>query len=313
MPNSRVATVRSALVDSLDGTVRIDDRGEPVVDVDWLDGATLWLASDLVQHVPSGVRTTYGDLLDQRRTLDSVAVDWRSLTTVAVWTAEEDRALADTTADLVLRVPEDAQIWALLGRFALADLGSIDCADLTVGRPDYGARDGLAVQLGDLQDVLADIGLVPGGALFPEIALRARFDRYDSTRGGAGERVSATHAVERGEMRAGLDHVLSPEPGPDYVTGDGIDSGWLFCPGLRGGRHRFDWVGGVTWDHLGVATSAAPWLDAQADKHAAGRRQLARGVLLHVFQGYREQLVDAPDDLVERCVEAPEVVRAWIG
>lgn len=123
----------------------------------------------------------------------------------------------------------------------------------------------------------------------------------------------ATHAVERGDRRAGLDRVLSPEPGFDSLTGDGVDSGWLFCPGLRGARHLFDWVGGVTWDHLGVATSDAPWLDAQAETHATGRRQMARGVLRHVFAGYREQIVDAPDDLIERCVAAPEVVRAWIG
>ncbi len=77
-----MAIVRSALVDSLDGTVRIDANGEPVVDVDPLDGATLWLASDLVEHVPSGVRTTFHDLLDQHRSLDEVAVDWQSLTTV---------------------------------------------------------------------------------------------------------------------------------------------------------------------------------------------------------------------------------------
>lgn len=96
------------------------------------------------------MRTTDGDLLAQRRALDDVAVDWQSLTTVAVWTTDQERALTDTTADLVLRVPDDARIWALLGRFALAARGYIDCADLAVRRPEYGARDGRAVQLGDL-------------------------------------------------------------------------------------------------------------------------------------------------------------------
>lgn len=62
-----------------------------------------------------------------------------------------------------------------------------------------------------------------------------------------------------------------------------------------------------------MATSAAPWLDAQAETHATGRRQMARGVLLYVFTGAPERIVDAPDDLVEWCVAAPEVVRAWIG
>ena len=243
-----------------------------------------------------------------------MAVDWQSLTTVAVLTAEEDRALADTTADLVLRVPEDARIWALLGRFALADLGYIDGSGLRAVRPDVGRTDGIAFQLGRLQAVLADIGVVPGGALLPEIALRARFDRYESTSVDAGERVCATHAVERGQLSAGLDRLLVPDAGrSDLPTSNAVDSSWLFCPRVRGARHLFDWVGGVTWDHLGVATSTAPWLDARESDHAQTRRATAGLVCGHVLAGYPEQLVDAPDDLVERCVEEPETIRAWVG
>lgn len=55
MPTHRTATVRSALVDSLDGAIRIDAHGDPVVDVDWLDGVTPRLASDPVQHASSSV------------------------------------------------------------------------------------------------------------------------------------------------------------------------------------------------------------------------------------------------------------------
>ncbi len=115
---------------------------------------------------------------------------------------------------------------------------------------------------------------------------------------------ASTDAVERADRRAGLDHVLSPDTSPDDTTGDGVDSSWLFCPGLRGARHLFAGGGGVTWDHLGVATSDAPWLDAQADRHAAGRGQMAQGVLLHAFQGYREQLVAASDGLIEQCLDS---------
>lgn len=45
---------------------------------------------------------------------------------------------------------------------------------------------------------------------------------------------------------------------------------------------------------------ATPWLDAQAETHATGRRQMARGVLSHAFATAPERIVDAPDGLVER-------------
>lgn len=133
MAGARAAIVRTGLVESLDGTVRIDANGDPIVDVDWLDGATLWLLSDLVEHVSTGATTTFQELINSAGALDDIAVDYQSLTIVAVRESSgalPDASSTDTTADLVVHVPEDAWIWALLGRFALANRGDIDVAGL---------------------------------------------------------------------------------------------------------------------------------------------------------------------------------------
>jgi hypothetical protein len=129
MADARAAIVRTGLVKSLNGTVRIDANGDPVVDVDWLNGATLWLLSDLVEYNPTDTTTTHQHLVDRRRTLDDVAVDDQSLTTVTV--RESSGPGPDTPiTDLVVHVPEDARIWAVLGRFALANRGDVDVAGL---------------------------------------------------------------------------------------------------------------------------------------------------------------------------------------
>lgn len=75
MAGTRATLVRNGLAESLDGTVRIDAHGDPVVDVGWLDGVTLWLLSDIVEHVSTGATTTFQELIDNARLLDDVPVD----------------------------------------------------------------------------------------------------------------------------------------------------------------------------------------------------------------------------------------------
>ncbi len=195
-----------------------------------------------------------------------------------------------------------------------ADQGDVDCAGLRGSQPVLGRTDGIAVRLGRRQEVLAELGVVPGGALRPEIAVRSRYDQFEPTCVDAGERVSATHAVEEGELTAGLDRLVSPdETQSGFPTSNAVDSTWLFCPRKRGARHRFDWIGGVTWDHVGVATSPAPWLDAREADHEEARQAAAPLVVRHVLAGQRDQLVGAPEDLLERCVDEPETVRVWVA
>lgn len=221
-----------------------------------------------------------------------------------------DTSTTDTTADLVVHVPDSARVWALLGRLAPADQGYVDISELRTRRPDLERTDGIAVQFGAIQTEFAACGLVPGGATLPEVALRSRLDRYDPTQLDADEHTSLTTAVELDQMREGLDRLLRAEDSTLTPT-DGADSGWLFCPRARRQRHRFDWVGGVTWDHVGIATSDTHRGDALPDKHAKTRRLTGRLVLRHALRC--QDLDGAPDDLIERCLDEPATVRAWIG
>lgn len=190
----------------------------------------------------------------------------------------------------VLTYGTDEAFWQALGAIELAKQGYIVFPEELSRRWTHGVPDLTVFKLGRLQEILADIGLISGGAPLQEIQLRTIYRQYDPTQINAGETIGAVETKKEGKSQQGIRELIeyrtSRREAKPYLDGDIIEYGWLVSPMVQEERSLEDTeVGVVTWDK-NQALYFSPHeqrvnVDKQAEKIRAAKRFILDAVLRH--------------------------------
>jgi hypothetical protein len=195
----------------------------------------------------------------------------------------------------VLTYGTDETFWQALGAIELAKQGYIVFPEALSRRWTHGVPDLTVFRLGGLQETLADIGLIPGGAPLQAIQLRAIYRQYDSTEINADETIGAVEAKNEGKGQQGIRELIeyrtSSRDAKPYLDGDIIEYGWLVSPMAQEERSLEDTeVGVVTWDK-DQALYFSPQqqrvnVDRQLEEIRAAKRFVLDTVLRHYDTPY---------------------------
>jgi len=170
--------------------------------------------------------------------------------------------------------------------------------------------DGTAFRLGEIQNVLADIGFVPGGVTLPELELRAALDRRDPTTIEVDDALGVIEAKSKANGSDGwrelADHRGGSNGGRAYVDFPAVDRGWLVVPLDATRLENVDRIGGVTWTESGVQYFEPSEVDA-ADREQSYWIDLATNIVLVTILRYQE-LSGSLSETVEACRTNPDML-----
>ena len=203
--------------------------------------------------------------------------------------------------------------WTSLGMMELGKQGYITVPEfLASGIGGTGLPDGVAYQLGEHQEILAELGFLPGGAPLPEIALRSCFDIRSPTELSTGIRVAAIEGKSDGKGADGRRQLASHRRNGDpYLASEPVDGGWLFCPRDHGRLSRLEEIGAISWDDDGPAVRQAP-VSSDVDEMARDR-EARQATALVLDQVLRYQPLDTPlTQAVRDCLDNPERLHHYL-
>lgn len=316
-----------AVQDVTGGTLNTTSTHDPFVETSWIKGATLWMNSSSIHQSASSEETTYYNLINSRHPIDDLDTSIRELTRIRGRDTTNstkgyigfDRRNYQTTSvfdgpGVVVFANGGEGIWTALGRLALANQNYITLSEHLTrkvgGTTAY--PDGAAFRLGALQEVLAKIGIAPGGATLAEIAIRSCYGEFSSSDVTVGERVTVIEGKSDDKGADGARELSShrrngKEP---YLASNGVDGGWLVCPQDRGRLSRLDDIGAVTWDKDGFWMVDAPQMEVNSEARAELLRRVKMLVLDQVlrYQSFECALTTA----VQQCLGDPEMLYHYI-
>lgn len=198
--------------------------------------------------------------------------------------------------------------WQAVGGSILSREGYIVFNEGLSSRWSPGHPDLTCFKLGEIQRVLADIGVVPGGATLPEIELRSKYDKLDSHQVKPETTTGVVEVKDIDKATSGIRQLRSHRGGrdrkPPYLESDQIEEGWLVCPEARSSLEPTDTVGGVTWDADTV--SVIPPTSTEAPKKAKALQE-ARAITLQSVLQFRDLDEELPD-AISRCLDDPTVL-----
>lgn len=224
----------------------------------------------------------------------------------------EDEAAGRDGEPRLLLYGSKENFWQQLASFRLAEQGYVVFPESLSEKWTYGVPDLTCFQFGELQEVLADIGIVPNGASLIEAELRSKYDLYDSQKIEVGSLIGAVEvkrdAEANGKPKTGLRDLTSYRGSKDkspYLAGNSIEKGWLVCPNAADVlEENDDTVGGITWDAESESFYEAPTHDidqaAQAEKIDAAKETLLTWILRH------QPLSEPLSQVVQECIKKPE-------
>jgi hypothetical protein len=213
----------------------------------------------------------------------------------------------DTSQPTIVTYGTDESFWQALGAFEIADRDYIIFPEVLSRRWTVGIPDLTCFKLGDIQDVLADIGIIPGGAPLIEIELRAKYTKYTSTKACSNECIGVAEAKRDGSSRDGVRELVDRRNSnkPPYLSKGSIERGWIVSPNagqlLRSNR---DEIGGVTWDSEGSTYIEPPRKKGQTEDQEVMIRMAKRIVLERVLR--YQQLSESLEQMIEKCIDDPE-------
>lgn len=221
---------------------------------------------------------------------------------------EDHAQTVETDAPTVITYGFDETFWQALGAFEIAANEYIVFPEALSGRWTHGIPDLTCFQLGHLQEVLADIGLVPGGATLEEIELRSMYDKFDPTTIDVENSVGVAEAKGHGKASDGVRELTSHRGSrtkSPYLEGGSIQHGWLISPEAGTTiQSAQDSIGGVTWSEDGVMYQSPPKQAAQNNQQKSAARTAKRLVLDRVL---RHQVLSASlNETIEACLKDPE-------
>lgn len=287
---------------------------------DWLPIATFALLHQR-SHIclDSGVRSTTEQVRYKFRE-SPPPIEYPSLTQIQFIERQSIRATDkyDSIADHASQTDADQRprvityglterFWQALGAFELAKQGYIVFPEALSNRWGYGCPDLTCFQLGRLQEVLADLGIIPGGAPIQEIELRTVYENYLSTSITATNMVGVAEAKGDGKARSGRreleDYRNSRKP--PYLDGQAIEKGWLLAPNATEEIRVEDGkIGGVTWEDGQSIYVEPPECATDEDESSAAVRIAKRMVLDIVLR--RQKLSGSLESTIEDCLTDPE-------
>lgn len=278
-----------------------------------LDLATLWLfhSETYVSHPNVGI--DYSDNFRLRMGLERVDTDINEIDTLQIKSSSGNRSqdvvasYSDSEMGLVTYGPGES-FWETVGAMEIATRNYIVFPQtITPSRGGWTGSslpDGTAFRLGELQNVLADLGYIPGGATLPEIELRAYLNELNSKDINVQKSIGVIEAKKEGKGAEGARQLVDHRAGKDaYLDYPAIDRGWLVCPFDKRRITNIERIGGVTWTESGVSYFEAPTVDAMVQRQSRWI-ELATTVVLTTILRYHE-LSQPLADAVNLCQNDP--------
>jgi len=224
----------------------------------------------------------------------------------------EDEA-SDHNGDprLLLYGPKES-FWQQLAGFRLAEEGYVVFPECLSRRWTHGIPDSTCFQFGKLQEVLADIGVIPNGATLIEAELRSKYDLFSPQQIEADSLIGAVEvkrdAEANGKPKTGLRDLTSYRGSKDkspYLAGEAIEKGWLVCPNAEDViKENNDTIGGITWNTKHELFYEAPSHDVDQDVQDeyinVAKHTLLAAILRH------QPLSEPLSQVVEECIENPD-------
>lgn len=262
--------------------------------------------------------TTEGARYKFRESLPSI--EYPNLTQIQFKCSQSVEATKkyDSIADHANQVDDDQRpkvivyglserFWQALGAFEIAKQGYIVFPEGLSNRWGYGCPDLTCFQLGRLQEVLADLGIVPGGAPIQEIELRTAYENFASTSITATNMVGVAEAKGDGKAKKGrreLEDYRNSRKSP-YLEGRTIEKGWLLAPNASEEIQAEDSkIGGVTWEDGQSIYIEPSKCDIDEDESSAAVRTAKRMVLDIVLR--QNELSGSLESTIEDCLADPE-------
>jgi hypothetical protein len=286
----------------------------------WLDLSTFALL-----HPTSHIRLTdavvdYNPYRQYKYRMSLPALEYRKLTEVTFCERQSveatdrytdlhdrSRAVEIESEPLVVTYGIDETFWQSLATFEFANRGYIVFPEAISDRWTFGCPDLTCFRLGQIQEVLSDIGIVPGGASLPEIELRAEYGEYEPTDVDAGETVGVVEAKGEGKAKKGKRELVDKrgrrkEP---YLEGEAVECGWVIAPNAT--KKMRSWstkVGGVTWENQEVRYFDSP-AQAVDQEQLTEQTSLAKRYVLDLVLR-RWELPCTLETAIEICLDNPE-------
>lgn len=316
--------IREGIASATQGSVQTEtlEAYQPtVVETDWIYGATLWLLNSSVHQFIPSEEYVFRNLYESRRPVDDVKPELQEMSRIHVKSTEsmvgEHQSFKDRE-EFVQRLDENSGIvafgsrgegfWNSLGSMEIGKQGYIVFPEfLASGIVGVARPDGVAYQLGKHQEILSELGFIPGGATLPEIALRSCFDERSSTKESPETRVTVIEAKPEERGADGRRELVSHRQGNKrpYLDGGPVDGGWLICPRDQGRMSKLEKIGGITWDEEGPEVIEAP-ISSDVDT-AAQERAVREAMTLVLDQVLRYQPLEEPlAQAVRDCLDNPE-------
>jgi hypothetical protein len=301
-------------------TLQIESESKNTYKGGWFEISTFALA-----HPNSYIRTTDGVYRGQNfgryRYNDPLpGIQWRNLFQINIHerqSVESTKKYQDLQSHAssidTEQVPQlitygpDETFWQALSTFELAQNDYIVFPEALSGRWTHGIPDLSCFHLGELQRVLADLGVVPGGASLEEIELRAKYDMYESTQTEVNTTVGVVEAKREESASDGRRQLASSRGRnkPPYLDGSAIEKGWLVSPNAtRIIESNDSAIGGVTWESGDVVYIEPSEQDANPTAKNSVLND-AKYVVLHTVLQYQE-LPHSLRETIGRCIEEPE-------
>jgi hypothetical protein len=307
------------------GGERLDTPGAPQVELPWTKGAVLWLLSPTVVHTEATQHEGFREFYRHARPINDIEVDFHSMTTIEVrdtanlpgeyLNINERRRFArgNSDADLVAFGSLSEGFWQTLGYLEIAKQGYVVISEFVAPSVTTGMPDGVAYQLGEVQERLASHGYLSGGATLPELALRSCFDEREPLTADSAHRVTVLEAKKCGKGADGHRELSShrSRSKPPYMSSDAVDGGWLICPKDAGRLDRLEDIGAVTWSQQSCPLIASP--PSQSVDTETRQRKLQQAKRLVLDQVLRYQPLEEPlSDVINECIENPSALDLYI-
>ena len=289
---------------------------------DWLSVAVFGLSNATCFFVPNDgvvgtnphLRYRYHDSLPDINYKQYDKVRFHNIETIVAketFDSFEDEA-ADREGDprLLVYGPKES-FWQQLACLRLAEQGYVVFPESLSQRWTHGIPDLTCFQLGRLQEVLADIGVIPNGAALVEAELRSKYNLFEPQEIEADSSIGAVEvkrdAKANGKPKTGFRDLTSYRGSKDkspYLADESIEKGWLVCPNAEDViEENNDTVGGITWDTDGESFYEAPRHEydqtAQAESIDVAKRTLLSLILRH------QPLSEPLSQTVQECIEDP--------
>lgn len=310
---------RQLATTGLTETLDLSQKEENIYIGNWLPITTLALHhSHSYFHVGDAITsTTESSRFQYRQSLPPI--DFTNITSVifheqqSIQSTKKYDTLADHARTIdpakpaVITYGTGESFWQALGAFEIADRDYIVFPEALSGRWTVGVPDLTCLRLGTIHEILADVGVVPGGAPLQEIELRAKYDEYEPKTVEVDDIVGVAEAKRDSSTSNGIRELASHRGRNKsaYLDGRAVEQGWIVSPNAEIAIHsQREEIGGVTWSDEGAVYFEPPRQEARTDERGKAT-QTAKRLVLDVVLRHQE-LPDSLDTTIETCLSDPE-------